>query len=184
MPGYLRPAIAVVGIFTVMLGLAVPLAFTGVAGAVFPTQAGGSLIERDGRVIGSALLGQNFVEDRYFHPRPSATSPDPYNAASSAASQLGPTSQALLDAVKERVAAAGGGPVPADAATASGSGLDPHISPENAARQVRRVAAARGLPEVRVAALVAESVEGRTFGLLGEPRVNVLRLNLALDGVR
>ena len=184
MPGYLRPAIAVVGIFTVMLGLAVPLAFTGVAGAVFPTQAGGSLIERDGRVIGSALLGQNFAEDRYFHPRPSATSPDPYNAASSAASQLGPTSQALLDAVKERVAAAGGGPVPADAATASGSGLDPHISPENAARQVRRVAAARGLPEVRVAALVAESVEGRTFGLLGEPRVNVLRLNLALDGVR
>lgn len=194
MTAILRPAIAVVALFTLLLGLAVPLAFTGVAGLVFPTQAGGSLVERNGRAIGSALLGQNFTSERYFHPRPSATSePDPanegstraapYNAASSAASQLGPTSEALLDAVKERVAALGGGPVPADAATASGSGLDPHISPENAAGQVRRVAGARGLPEARVAALVAQHTEGRQLGLFGEPRVNVLALNLALDAL-
>jgi K+-transporting ATPase ATPase C chain len=184
MTALLRPALAVVGLFTLLLGLAVPLAFTGVVSVVFPGQAGGSLLERDGRVVGSALLGQNFASERYFHPRPSATAPDPYNAAASAASQLGPTSAALLDAVTERVAAAGGGPVPADAATASGSGLDPHISPENAARQIPRVAAARGLPEARVAELVARQTEGRQFGLLGEPRVNVLRLNLALDALR
>jgi K+-transporting ATPase ATPase C chain len=195
MTAILRPAIAVVVLFTLLLGLAVPLAFTGIAGVVFPTQAGGSLVEREGRVVGSALLGQNFASDRYFHPRPSATSePDPdnegttraapYNAAASAASQLGPTSAALLEAVRERVAALGGGPVPADAATASGSGLDPHISPENAARQVRRVAQARGLAEPRVAQLVAQHTEARQFGLLGEPRVNVLTLNLALDALR
>lgn len=195
MASLLRPAFAIVGLFTLLLGLAVPLAFTGAAGVAFPTQAGGSLVERDGRVIGSALLGQAFTGERYFHPRPSATSePDPendgstraapYNAAASAASQLGPTSAALLDAVRERVAALGGGPVPADAVTASGSGLDPHISPENAMRQARRVAGARGLPEARVSALVAEHTEGRTLGLLGEPRVNVLRLNLALDALR
>jgi K+-transporting ATPase ATPase C chain len=195
MTAVLRPAIAVVGLFTLLLGLAVPLAFTGIAGALFPSQAGGSLVERDGRVIGSALLGQGFTSDRYFHPRPSATTePDPdkvgstrsapYNAAASAASQLGPTSEALLEAVKERVAALGGGPVPADAAYASGSGLDPHISPENAARQVRRVAQARGLQEARVAALVAQHTEGRQAGLLGEPSVNVLSLNLALDATR
>jgi len=191
----LRPAIAMVVLFTVLLGLAIPLGFTGLAGAAFSAQARGSLVERDGRVVGSALLGQNFAGERYFHPRPSATSePDPdiegstraapYNAAASAASQLGATSETLLDAVKERVAALGGGPVPADAATASGSGLDPHVSPENAARQLRRVAAARGLPETRVAALIAEHTEGRTLGLLGEARVNVLRLNLALDALR
>jgi K+-transporting ATPase ATPase C chain len=184
MTAILRPAIAVVGLFTLLLGLAVPFAFTGLAGVAFPNQAGGSLIERDGRVIGSALLGQNFADPRYFHPRPSATSPDPYNAAASAASQLGPTSEALLEAVRQRVAAAGGGPVPADAATASGSGLDPHISPENAARQIGRVAQARGLPEARLADLVAQHTEGRQVGLLGEPRVNVLRLNLALDALR
>lgn len=195
MTAILRPAIAVVVLFTLLLGLAVPLAFTGFAGLVFPTQAGGSLVERDGRVIGSALLGQNFTSDRYFHPRPSATTepdpenegrtrPAPYNAASSAASQLGPTSRDLLDAVKKRVAAQGSGPAPADAVTASGSGLDPHISPENAARQLRRVAAARGLPEARLVDLVARHTEGREFGLLGEPRVNVLRLNLDLDALR
>jgi K+-transporting ATPase ATPase C chain len=195
MTAILRPAIAVVGLFTLLLGLAVPLAFTGIAGVVFPTRAGGSLVERDGRVIGSALLGQNFTSDRYFHPRPSATTeadPDdegsiraaPYNAASSAASQLGPTSEALLDAVKKRVAALGGGPIPADAVTASGSGLDPHISPENATRQIRRVAQARGLPEARLALLVARHTESRQFGVLGEPRVDVLRLNLALDALR
>lgn len=195
MTAILRPALAVVVLFTLLLGLAVPLAFTGVAGALFPTQAGGSLLERDGRVIGSALLGQNFAGPRYFHPRPSATSelnPEnegttraaPYNAAASAASQLGPTSAALLEAVTERVAALGGGPVPADAVTASGSGLDPHISPENAARQIRRVAQARGLPEARVAQLLAQHTEAPDFGLLGEPRINVLRLNLALDALR
>lgn len=195
MTAILRPAIAVVALLTSLLGLAVPLAFTGIAGVVFPSQAGGSLVERDGKVIGSALLGQNFTSDRYFHPRPSATTePDPanvgspraapYNAASSAASQLGPTSEALLEAVKERVAALGGGPLPADAVTASASGLDPHISPENAARQIRRVARARGLPEARLAELVAQHTEGRQLGLLGEPRVNVLRLNLALDALR
>lgn len=195
MSALLRPALAVVGLFTLLLGLAVPLAFTGIAGVVFPTQAGGSLVERDGRVIGSALIGQTFADPRYFHPRPSATTePDPekegstraapYNAAASAASQLGPTSAALLDAVRGRIAALGGGPVPADAVIASGSGLDPHISPENAARQIRRVAQARGLPEGRLAELVAQHTEGRQFGLLGEPRVNVLRLNLALDALR
>jgi K+-transporting ATPase ATPase C chain len=191
----LRPAIAVVVLFTLLLGVAVPLAFTGVAGLAFPAQAGGSLVVRDGRVVGSALLGQHFAAARYFHPRPSATTEAdpadrggtraaPYNAASSAASQLGPTSSALLGAVQERVGALGGGPVPADAATASGSGLDPHVSPENAARQIRRVAAARSLPEARVAQLVAQHTEGRQLGLLGEPLVNVLRLNLALDALR
>lgn len=195
MTALLRPALAMVGLFTLLLGLAVPLAFTGIAGVVFPIQASGSLVERDGRVIGSALIGQTFADPRYFHPRPSATTePDPesqgrsraapYNAAASAASQLGPTSAALLEAVKGRIAALGGGPVPADAVTASGSGLDPHISPENAARQIRRVAQARGLPEGRLAELVAQHTEGRQFGLLGEPRVNVLRLNLALDALR
>lgn len=190
-----RPALALVLLLSLLLGVAAPLAMTGVAQAVFPTQAGGSLIERNGQVIGSALIGQNFTSERYFQPRPSATTeadPDnegstrsaPYNAAASAASQQGPTSQTLLDAVKERVAAAGPAPVPADAVTASGSGLDPHISPENAARQVARVAAARGIPEQRVRALLARYTEGREFGLLGEPHVNVLRLNLALDELR
>jgi len=193
MTAILRPALAVVLLFTLPLGLAVPLAFTGVAGVLFPSQAGGSLVERDGRVIGSALLGQSFASERSFHPRPSATTePDPenegstrvapYNAAASAASQLGPTSAALLEAVTERVA--GRRNVPADAATASGSGLDPHISPDNARTQVERVARARGLPPQRVRALVEQHIEGRVLGLFGERRVNVLRLNLALDALR
>jgi K+-transporting ATPase ATPase C chain len=183
----LRPAVALVGLFTLLLGLAAPLAMTGVAGVAFPDQASGSLVTREGRVVGSALIGQAFASDRYFHPRPSATTeadpenpgstrPAPYNAAASAASQLGPTSAALRDAIVERVG--GRSAVPADAVTASGSGLDPHISPENALRQVGRVAAARSIPETRVTALVAQHVES---GLLGAPRVNVLRLNLALD---
>lgn len=195
MTAILRPAISMVVILTLLLGVVVPLAFTGIAGTLLPARAGGSLVERDGRVIGSSLIGQNFTTARYFHPRPSATTePDPeaagntrsapYNAASSAASQLGPTSAALLDAVKERVAEIGGDAVPADAATASGSGLDPHISPENAARQVARVARERGLAQQRVAELVIRHTEGRELGLLGEPRVNVLRLNLALDALR
>ncbi len=188
----LRPALATVGLFTLLLGLAAPLAVTGIAAALMPRQAGGSLVERDGRIVGSELLGQSFTEARYFHPRPSATveadptaagatRPAPYNGAASAASQLGPTSAALVDAVRERVAALGGGTVPADAATASGSGLDPHVSVENALRQVPRVAQARGLPEQRVRAVLEMHRSDREWGLLGEPRVNVLRLNLALD---
>jgi K+-transporting ATPase ATPase C chain len=194
MIAFLRAALAVVGLFTLLLGLAMPFAMTGIAGVVLPVQARGSLVERDGKVVGSALLGQGFASDRYFHPRPSATTePDPekegstraapYNTAASAASQLAPSSAALLEAVRARVAALGGGPVPADAATASGSGLDPHISLDNAARQIPRVAKARGLPEGIIAAVVSDHVEGREFGLLGERRVNVLRLNMAVDAL-
>jgi len=189
----LRPLLSLLIGFTLLLGVAVPLGFTFVAGAVMPNQAGGSLIRRDRQVVGSALIGQNFAGDRWFHGRPSATTeadPDkegstraaPYNAGSSAASQLGPTSAALLTALTERVA--GGRDVPADAATASGSGLDPHVSPENARAQVARVAAARGVAPARVLMILEQAVEGRELGLLGEPRVNVLRLNLALDALR
>jgi K+-transporting ATPase ATPase C chain len=191
----LRPAIVLTVGFTLLTGLAMPLAMTGIAQLALARQAGGTLIERDGKVVGSALIGQNFTEPRYFQGRPSATSeadpeqegrgrPAPYNAAASAASQLGPTSEGLLTAVRKRVAASGLGPVPADAAYASGSGRDPQISPANALRQVARVAQARGLPEQRIRALVAEHTQGRAFVLLGEPRVNVLRLNLALDALR
>ncbi|WP_426955019.1 potassium-transporting ATPase subunit KdpC [Muricoccus radiodurans] len=188
----LRPAATLVVAFTLLLGLAAPLAMTGIAGAILPGPAGGSLVERNGRIVGSSLIGQNFAEDRYFHGRPSATTAAdpadatktvdaPYNAAAGAASQRGPTSQALLDAVRDRMAAAGPSPVPADAVTASASGLDPHISPENAARQVARVAQARGLAPERVRALLAVQTEPPLLGLLGTPRVNVLRINLALD---
>ena len=191
----LRPAVTMVAGFTLLIGIAVPAVFTQVVGAAMPSQAGGSLIERNGRIVGSALIGQNFTEAHYFHPRPSATSATdpqdptkavgaPYNAAAGAASQRGPTSQALLDAVKERVAAESPAPVPADAVTASGSGLDPHISPENAERQVARVAQARNLPQERVRALVAANTTGPVLGLLGVAGVNVLRLNLALDDAR
>jgi K+-transporting ATPase ATPase C chain len=191
----LRAALAMVGLFTLLLGLVVPVLFTGFAGAVLPAQAGGSLVVRDGKVVGSVLVGQNFTAGRYFHPRPSATTePDPdkegatraapYNAASSGASNLGPTSAALLEQVKEGVAALGGASVPADAAVASGSGLDPHISPANAALQIPRVAEARGLTQAQVAALVAANTQAPEFGLLGEQRVNVLLLNLALDALR
>ncbi|MBL6080273.1 potassium-transporting ATPase subunit KdpC [Belnapia sp. T18] len=191
----MRPALAVVGLSTLLCGLALPLGFTGVAQLAFPAQANGSLVEREGTVIGSSLIGQGFTSERYFHPRPSATTEAdsekpgstraaPYNAAASAGSQAAPTSAALLQTLKERVAAEGRWPVPADAVTASASGLDPHVSPENAARQVERVAAARGLASERVRALVARHTEGREWGLFGEPRVNVLRLNLALDGLR
>jgi K+-transporting ATPase ATPase C chain len=190
----LRPAIVMVLGFTLITGLAMPLAMTGIAQLVFPWQANGSLIERDGKVIGSALIGQDFTGPRSFHPRPSATTeadpenagktrPTPYNAAASAASQAGPTNGSLLASVRERVEGNGPAPVPADAVTTSGSGVDPHISPANALRQVARVATARGLPEERVRALVAEHTEGREFGLFGEPRVNVLQLNLALDAL-
>jgi len=183
MTGLLRPAATTVVLFTALLGLAMPAAMTGVAQAVFPTEAGGSLIEREGRVVGSALIGQAFAEPRYFQPRPSAAG-DGYDASAGAASQQGPTSTKLVDAVRERVAAAGANPVPADAVTASGSGLDPHITPENAARQVQRIAGARGIPADRIQALLQQHTEGRELGFLGEPRVNVLQLNLALDALR
>lgn len=178
----LRPLLSLLLGFTLLLGVAVPLGVTAIAGLTMPERAGGSLVRRGDQVIGSALIGQNFESDRWFHGRPSATSATPYDAASSAASQLGPTSATLLASITERLD--GARDVPADAVTASGSGLDPHISPENARAQVARVAAARTLPVARVAALVEQATEGRQVGLLGEPRVNVLRLNLGLEALR
>jgi potassium-transporting ATPase KdpC subunit len=174
-------------ILTVLTGIMYPLAVTGVAQLLFPTQANGSLMTRDGKVIGSELIGQYFGEPKYFWGRPSATSPFPYNAAASSGSNLGPTNPVLIEAVKTRVAtlrvADPGieGPVPVDLVTTSGSGLDPHISPASALYQAHRVARVRGLQESQVKDLVALYTEGRQFGLLGEPRVNVLKLNLALD---
>lgn len=195
----IRPAIVVLVLLTLITGLAYPLAMTGIAGTIFPRQAQGSLIEKDGKIIGSALIGQAFESDKYFHGRPSATlgaDPKdpaktvaaPYNAANSMGSNLGPTSKALADRLKEDVdklkAENPNAAVPVDLATTSGSGLDPDISPEAARFQVPRVAKARGLAEQNVRALVEAQTEGRTFGLLGEPRVNVLKLNLALDALR
>jgi potassium-transporting ATPase KdpC subunit len=192
----IRPAIVVLLALTLITGLAYPLAMTGIARVIFPYQAQGSLIESDGKVVGSALIGQEFDSDKYFHGRPSATTaadpndstktvPAPYNAANSGASNLGPSNKALIDRVqgdidtlkKENSAV----PVPADLVTTSASGLDPHISPEAALFQVARIAKARNLPEDRIRQLVADHTEGRLLGLLGEPRVNVLLLNLALD---
>ena len=192
----IRPAIVLLLALTAITGLAYPLAMTAIAGTLFPVQAQGSLIERDGKVIGSALIGQEFKDDKYFHGRPSATTaPDPadasktvsapYNAANSGGSNLGPTSKALADRIKQDVeklrAENPSAPVPVDLVTTSASGLDPDISPEGALFQVPRVAKARNLPEARVRQLVTEHIEGRMAGLLGEPRVNVLALNLALD---
>ena len=192
----IRPAILLLLLLTVITGLAYPLLVTEVAGAIFPRQAQGSLIERDGKIIGSALIGQEFKDDKYFHGRPSATTapdpadssktvPAPYNAANSGGSNLGPTSKALADRLKEDVdklkAENPSQPVPVDLVTTSASGLDPDISPEGALFQVPRVAKARNMPEERVRQLVAENTAGRLGGLLGEPRVNVLELNLALD---
>jgi len=181
----LKPAFLMLFWMTLLTGLAYPLAMTGLGKTLFPAQAGGSLIEKDGAVAGSSLIGQPFSSERYFHGRPSATSPFGYNAASSAGSNLGPSNQELAGIVTKRAAQAGagngGGPVPMDLATASASGLDPHISPEAAASQTGRVARARGMSTEAVAALVAAHAEGRLFGFWGEPRVNVLELNLALD---
>jgi len=194
---HIRASIVILLSMTVLTGLAYPLAMTGVAGAVFRDQAAGSLITRDGKTVGSALIGQNFAGDGYFHGRPSATTdadpndatktvPAPYNAASSAGSNLGPTSKALVERVQEDVKKLGGAadkPVPADLVTTSGSGLDPHITPAAAAWQVARVARVRGLPEAEVQKLVVQHTVGRELGVLGEPRVNVLKLNLALDAL-
>src|ERR1700743_296480 len=192
----IRPAILVLVVLTLITGLAYPLAITAIAGVIFPKQAEGSLIERNGQVVGSALIGQEFKSDKYFHGRPSATvAPDPndstktvsapYNAANSGGSNLGPTSKALSDRLKEDVdklkAENPSQPVPVDLVTTSGRRRAPDISPDAALFQVPRVAKARNMPEDQVRALVAEKTEGRLGGVLGEPRVNVLELNLALD---
>ena len=192
----IRPAILVLVLLTAITGLAYPLAMTAIAGVIFPKQAQGSLIEKDGKVIGSALIGQEFKEDKYFHGRPSATvAPDPndstktvpapYNAANSGGSNLGPTSKALNDRVKEDVeklkAENPSANVPVDLVTTSASGLDPDISPDAALFQVPRVAKARSMSEDAVRELVTQNTQGRFAGIVGEPRVNVLALNLALD---
>lgn len=186
MRSLLRPALVLFTSFSLLTGLAYPALVTALAHLAFPAQAGGSLVTVNGRVVGSALVGQPFDEPRYFWGRPSATVRFPDDASASQASNLGPTNPRLAEAVRARVAALrgdGAGPVPVDLVTASASGLDPHVSPAAARFQVRRVARARGLDEAVVAALVERHVEGRLFGVWGEPRVNVLRLNLALDAL-
>lgn len=192
----LRPALVLIVLFTIITGLIYPFVITGIAQVAFPHQANGSLVEQDGKLVGSELMGQAFSSDTYFHGRPSATvAPDPadstktvdapYNAANTAGSNLGPTSKTLIERitkdVEERKGQNPNAPVPTDLVTASGSGLDPHISPDAALFQVPRVAKARNLPEQRLRQLVNEHIKGRTLGLSGEPRVNVLALNMALD---
>jgi len=194
----IRPAIVLIVLMTVLTGLAYPLAMTGLAQVLFPHQAAGSLIEKDGKVIGSELIGQNFTDEKYFHGRPSATTdtdpydstktvPAPYNAGNSGGSNAGPTSKSLIERVQgdvDTLKKENGGPIPVDLVTTSASGLDPNITPAAAEFQVARVAAARNLPPERVRALVADATEDRFLGILGEERVNVLKLNLALDAVK
>jgi potassium-transporting ATPase KdpC subunit len=195
----IRPALVLLVALTLITGLAYPLAITGIAQIVFPTAANGNLIARDGKVVGSELIGQAFTDAKYFHGRLSATTtpdpadvsktvPAPYNAANSGGANLGPTSKALAERLKTDVDKLKrenpSAPVPLDLVTTSASGLDPHISPEAALFQVPRIAKARGLPEPALRELVQRATEGRTFGLLGEPRVNVLNLNLALDRLK
>jgi K+-transporting ATPase ATPase C chain len=188
MLSHVRAAIVSLAVFTVVVGVAYPVLVTAIAQLAFPHRANGSLIVKDGKVVGSELIGQPFDDPKYFWSRPSATSPFPYNAGASSGSNLGPINPALGDAVTARVAAlraadpAATAPVPVDLVTASGSGLDPHISPAAALYQVGRVAKARKLDEASVRRLVDQHTEGRQLGFLGEPRVNVLALNLALDG--
>ena len=195
----IRPALVMILLMTVVTGLVYPLAMTAIAGAVFPHQAGGSLIEKDGKVLGSGLIGQNFTRPGYFHGRPSATSdvdpkdpaktvPAPYNAANSSGSNAGPTSKALVERVQEYIKALKAenpnAPIPIELVTTSASGLDPDISPEAALFQVPRVARERGIAEEKLRELVQLHTEGRLLGLIGEPRVNVLRLNMALDALK
>jgi K+-transporting ATPase ATPase C chain len=194
----IRPALVLLVVMTVLTGLAYPLAITGLAQALFPHQAGGSLIPKDGKITGSELIGQNFTQAKYFHGRPSATTdtdpndatktvPAPYNAGNSGGSNAGPTSKALIERVQGDVDALkkeGNAPIPVDLVTTSASGLDPDITPAAALFQLPRVAAARNLPVDRVRALVAQMTEDRTLGIFGEARVNVLKLNLALDALR
>jgi K+-transporting ATPase ATPase C chain len=194
----IRPAIVLIVLMTVLTGLVYPLAMTGLAQVLFPHQAAGSLIEKDGKVIGSELIGQNFTDAKYFHGRPSATTdtdpndstktvPAPYNAGNSGGSNAGPTSKSLIERVQgdvDTLKKENGGSIPVDLVTTSASGLDPNITPAAAEFQVARVAKARNLPEERVRALVADATEDRFLGILGEKRVNVLKLNLALDAAK
>jgi K+-transporting ATPase ATPase C chain len=187
MLGYLRPAIVLLALFTILTGLVYPLLVTGIAQGLMPSRANGSLIVHEGKAVGSSLIGQPFDDPKYFWGRLSATAPFPYNAGASSGSNLGPTNEALRKAVQSRVEALHAAdpdnpaPVPVDLVTASGSGLDPHISPASALYQLRRIARARGLDETAVRHLIEQHTEARQFIVLGEPRVNVLRLNLALD---
>lgn len=184
MLNYIRPAVVFLGLFTLLTGVIYPLTLTAVTQVIMPSQANGSLLVRDGQVVGSALIGQQFTSDKYFHPRPSAAGKDGYDAASSSGSNLGPLSSKLIERVKGDVASlrsAGATTIPADAVTASASGLDPHISSEFATLQVARVAAARGVDAARIQDIVTKQTALPLSGIAGEPRVNVLLLNLALD---